>query len=55
MLIEGSLIRLPMPNTPCKWSPSLCLNTKNPPANAGDLGGEDPLEEEMAAHFSVLA
>ena len=32
---------------------------KNPPANAGDrvqsVGQEDPLEEEMAAHFSILA
>ena len=23
--------------------------------NAGDLGGEDPLEKEMAAHSSILA
>ena len=32
---------------------------KNPHANAGDtvlfLGQEDPLEEEMATHFSILA
>ena len=32
---------------------------KNPPANAGDtvwsLGQEDPLEKEMATHFSILA
>ena len=35
---------------------------KNPPANAGDardsvryLGREDPLEEEMTAHSSILA
>ena len=35
---------------------------KDPPANAGDegdtgsaLGQEDPLEEEVAAHSSVLA
>ena len=32
---------------------------KNPPANAGDvvpsLGGEDPLEEGMATHPSILA
>ena len=32
---------------------------KNLPANAGDLdlipGGEDPLEEEMANHSSILA
>ena len=35
---------------------------KNPPDNAGDardvgssMGGEDPLEEEMATHTSILA
>ena len=28
---------------------------KNPPANAGSLGWEDPLEEEMAIHSSILA
>ena len=32
---------------------------KNPPANAGDLGsilgGEDPLEKEIATHSSILA
>ena len=32
---------------------------KNPPANAGDMGlipcWEDPLEEEMAIHSSILA
>ena len=28
---------------------------KNPPANAGDAGQEDPLEEEMANCSSVLA
>ena len=32
---------------------------KNPPANVGDgvqsLGREDPLEEEMAIHSSILA
>ena len=31
---------------------------KNLPANAGDvrsLGQEDPLEEEMATHSSILA
>ena len=35
------------------------LVVKNPPANAGDmglvLGQEDPLEEEMATHFSILS
>ena len=32
---------------------------KNPPANAGDAGSvpgqEDPLEEKMATHSSILA
>ena len=31
---------------------------KNPPANAGDardMGWEEPLEEEMATHSSILA
>ena len=28
---------------------------KNPPANAGDMGWEDPLEKEMATHSSILA
>ena len=28
---------------------------KESTCNAGDLGGEDPLEKEMAAHSSVLA
>ena len=38
------------------------LVVKSLPANAGDiraqvwsLGGEDPLEEEMATHSSILA
>ena len=34
------------------------LVVKNPPANAGDsvrsLGWEDPMEEEMATHSSIL-
>ena len=36
----------------------MALAVKNPPANAGDpglnLGWEDPLEEGMATHSSVL-
>ena len=38
------------------------LVVKNPPANAGDMrdmgsmpGSEDPLEEDMARHSSILA
>ena len=40
----------------------MALVVKNPPANAGDIrevglipGWEDPLEEGMAIHSSVLA
>ena len=40
----------------------MVLAVKNPPANAGDIRGvglnpgwEDPLEEEMAPHSSILA
>ena len=40
----------------------MALKLKNPPANAGDvetqvrsLGREDPLEERMATHSSILA
>ena len=32
-----------------------CLSVKNLPANAGDMGSENTLEEEMATHFSILA
>ena len=32
-----------------------CLGIKNLPANAGDMGSENTLEEEMATHCSVLA
>ena len=28
---------------------------KNPSANAGDVGGEDPLEKEMATHSNIFA
>ena len=40
----------------------MALWVKNPPTNAGDtetqvrsLDQEDPLEKEMATHFSILA
>ena len=43
-------------------APQVVLVVKNPPANAGDVrdpgsipGSEDPLEEAMATHSSVLA
>ena len=45
-----------------KWASQVVLVVKNPPANAGDIrdvgsvsGWEDPLEESMAAHSSILA
>ena len=44
------------------WASQVALVVKNLPANAGDVrdvgltpGSEDPLEEEMATHSSVLA
>ena len=42
------------------WAFQVVLVAKNPPANAGDemwvqsLGREDPLEESMATHSSIL-
>ena len=46
----------------CIWASQVVLGVKNPPANAGDievwfqsLGWEDPLEEEMTTHSSILA
>ena len=43
---------------PCGGFPSDSV-VKNPPANARDTGSipswEDPLEKEMATHFSILA
>jgi len=45
-----------------KWASLVVLMVKNLPANAGDvrdagssLGREDPLEEGMATHSSILA
>ena len=44
------------------WASQVVLVVKNLPANTGDirdpgsiLGWEDPLEEEMATHSSILA
>ena len=47
------------------WASQVALVVKNLPASAGDirdtgtqvqsLGGEDPLEKEMAAHSSILS
>ena len=44
------------------WASQVTLGVKNPPTNAGDtetlfrsLGWEDPLEEGMATHSSILA
>ena len=41
-----------------RWASQVALVVKNPPVNAGEirsLGWEDPLEEEMATHSSILA
>ena len=44
------------------WASWVGASVKNPPANAGDVRGtgsiprsEDPLEEDIATHFSILA
>ena len=44
------------------WASQVVLVINNPPANAGDirnadsiLGGEDPLEEGLAIHASIIA
>ena len=34
---------------------ALPSEAKNLPANTRDVGGEDPLEKEMATHFSIIA
>ena len=46
----------------CVWASQAALVVKNPPASAGGTrnvgsipGSEDPLEEGMATHFSILA
>jgi len=41
-----------------RWASQVALVVKNPPGNARgvrDVGLEDPLEEEMAIHSSILA
>ena len=49
-------------HTRCFWASQVALGVKNPPANVGDirdmvpfLSREDPLEEGMATHSSILA
>ena len=41
------------------WASQVSLVVKNPPANARDVGLipglENPLEKEMATHYSILA
>ena len=43
----------------CEWGFACGSVVRNPPVNAGDVGsilsGEDPLEEDMAAHSNALA
>ena len=60
-LITGALLRNSMPLLSSRAS-QVALVVKHPPANARDmrdigstLGREDPLEEEMATHSSILA
>ena len=50
------------PELSTEWSSPVAQIVKNPPANAGDLSdmgsipeSEDPLQEEMATHSSILA
>ena len=44
---------------PVQWGSPDGPVVKNTPANAGDMGSilgwEDPMEEEMATHSSILA
>ena len=42
-----------LPNT--IWAFLVGSVVKNSPANEGDVGQEDPLKEEMATHFNILA
>ena len=49
-------------HTRCFWASQVAPVVKNPPANVGDirdvvpfLSREDPLEEGMATHSSILA
>ena len=56
------LKRLSRSSSTCGRPSRVALVVKSPPANAGDkrtrvrsLGGEDPLEEGMATHSSILA
>ena len=44
---------------PTNWASLVALSVKNPPATwetwVSSLGWEDPLEESMATHSSILA
>ena len=48
-MLSGSVLRLS-----AKWLSAKWLSAKWLSAKAGDLGGEDPLEEEMATHSRIL-
>ena len=37
------------------WAPLVAQMVKESVCNVGDVGWEDPLEKEMATHFSILA
>ena len=39
----------------CFWAFWVALVVKNPPAIAGDMRWEDPLEEGMATHSGIFA
>ena len=61
VLVKPSQRYLPLEEHLRRFLPSNAGGSvvKNPPVGAGDvvrsLGWEDPLEEEMATHFSLLA
>ena len=39
----------------CPRATLVAQSVKNQPANAGDVGQEDPLKKEMATHSSIIA
>ena len=54
----GMVTPVSEPQILCASQLSRMICRIHPPANAGDLGGslgqEDPLEKEMATHYSIL-
>ena len=46
------------PSSGLRWASRVVLVVKNPPASAGEVGSlswEDPLEEGMTVHCTILA